>query len=87
MTTKNFWRELKYQIADKLFAYELDEAYDMGIRMGAEYATHVISFRTSLNSEKIKLTKVEKKGYEKAIEVINDCKPQIEEKCKAYLPR
>jgi len=87
MTAKSFWREFKYQIADKLFAYELDEAYDMGIRMGAEYATHVISFRVNLNSEKIKLTKVEKKGFEKAIEVINDCKPQIEEKCKAYLPR
>lgn len=87
MTIRQGWRNFKYAIADKLFAYELDEAYDMGIRMGAEYATHVISFRTSLNAEKIKLTKVEKKGYEKAIDVINDCKPQIEEKCKAYLPR
>lgn len=86
MTIRQAWRSFKYQIADKLFAYELDEAYDMGIRMGAEYATHVISFRTKLNSEKIKLTKVEKQGYEKAIQVIQDCKPQIEEKCKAYLP-
>lgn len=86
MKLSKAWRNLKYQIADKLFAYELDEAYDMGIRMGAEYATHVISFRVNLNSEKIKLTKVEKQGYEKAIQVIQDCKPQIEEKCKAYLP-
>ena len=86
MTIRQAWRTMKYQIADKLFAFELDEAYDMGIRIGAEYATHVISFRTSLNSEKIQLTKTEKKGYEKAIQVIQDCKPQIEEKCKAYLP-
>ena len=86
MTIRQAWRTIKYQIADKLFAFELDEAYDMGIRMGAEYATHVISFRTKLNSEKIKLTKTEKQGYEKAIQVIQDCKPQIEEKCKAYLP-
>lgn len=86
MKIRQAWRNMKYQIADKLFAFELDEAYDMGIRMGAEYATHVISFRTSLNSEKIKLTKVEKQGYEKALQVIQDCKPQIEEKCKAYLP-
>lgn len=86
MTIRQAWRTMKYQIADKLFAFELDEAYEMGIRIGAEYATHVISFRTSLNSEKIQLTKTEKKGYEKAIQVIQDCKPQIEEKCKAYLP-
>lgn len=86
MKISKAWRDLKYQIADKLFAFELDEAYDMGIRVGAEYATHVISFRTSLNSEKIQLTKTEKKGYEKALQVIQDCKPQIEEKCKAYLP-
>jgi hypothetical protein len=86
MTIRKAWRTMKYQIADKLFAYELDEAYDMGIRIGAEYATHIISFRTNLNSEKIKLTKVEKQGYEKALQVIQDCKPQIEERCKAYLP-
>jgi hypothetical protein len=86
MTVRKAWRNLKYQIADKLFAYELDEAYDMGIRIGAEFATHIISFRVNLNSEKIKLTKVEKQGYEKAIQVIQDCKPQIEERCKAYLP-
>lgn len=86
MKIRQAWRNMKYQIADKLFAFELDEAYDMGIRVGAEYATHVISFRTSLNSEKIQLTKTEKKGYEKALQVIQDCKPQIEEKCKAYLP-
>ena len=86
MTVRKAWRNLKYQIADKFFAYELDEAYDMGIRIGAEFATHIISFRVNLNSEKIKLTKVEKQGYEKAIQVIQDCKPQIEERCKAYLP-
>lgn len=86
MTIRQAWQTMKYQIADKLFAYELDEAYDMGIRVGAEYATHVISFRVNLNSEKIKLTKTEKQGYEKALQVIQDCKPQIEEKCKAYLP-
>lgn len=86
MKIRQAWRNMKYQIADKLFAFELDEAYDMGIRVGAEYATHVISFRTNLNSEKIQLTKTEKKGYEKALQVIQDCKPQIEEKCKAYLP-
>lgn len=77
--------ELKYQIADKLFAKELDEAYGMGMRVGAEYAARIISFRVNLNSEKIKLTKTEKQGYLKALDVIQDCKPQIEEKTGATL--
>lgn len=77
--------ELKYQIADKLFAKELDEAYGMGMRVGAEYAARIISFRVNLNSEKIKLTKTEKAGYLKALDVIQDCKPQIEEKTGATL--
>ena len=77
--------ELKYQIADKLFAKELDEAYGMGMRVGAEYAARIISFRVNLNSEKIKLTKTERAGYLKALDVIQDCKPQIEEKTGATL--
>lgn len=77
--------ELKYQIADKLFAKELDEAYGMGMRVGAEYAARIISFRVNLNSEKVKLTKTEKQGYLKALDVIQDCKPQIEEKTGATL--
>jgi hypothetical protein len=74
--------EFKYQIADKLFAKELDEAYDMGIRMGAEFATRTLSFRVSLNSEKVKMTPTEKKGYEKAIQVIEDVKPEIYTRAK-----
>ena len=74
--------ELKYQIADKLFTKELDEAYDMGIRAGAEFATRTLSFRVGLNAEKIKLTKVERSGYEKAIQVIEDTKPEVYTRCK-----
>jgi len=74
--------ELKYQIADKLFTKELDEAYDMGMRVGAEFATRTLSFRVSLNSEKVKLTKAEKQGYEKAIQVIEDTKPEIYNRCR-----
>lgn len=85
MKLKTALSELKYQIADKLFAKELDEAYGMGMRVGAEYAARIISFRVNLNSEKIKLTKTEKQGYLKALDVIQDCKPQIEEKTGATL--
>jgi hypothetical protein len=75
-------REVKYQIADKLFARELDEAYDMGMRVGAEFATRTLSFRVNLNSEKVKMTPTEKKGYEKAIQVIEDVKPEIYTRAK-----
>jgi hypothetical protein len=75
-------RELKYQIADKLFAKELDEAYDMGIRAGAEFATRTLSFRVNLNSEKVKMTPTEKKGYSKALQVIEDVKPEIYTRAK-----
>jgi len=74
--------EIKYQIADKFFAKELDEAYDMGMRVGAEFATRTLSFRVSLNSEKVKMTPTEKKGYEKAIQVIEDVKPEIYSRAK-----
>jgi hypothetical protein len=85
MKLKTALSELKYQIADKLFAKELDEAYGMGMRIGAEFATRIISFRVNLNSEKIKLTKVERQGYLKALDIIQDCKPHIEEKTGATL--
>lgn len=75
-------KELKYQIADKLFAKELDEAYDMGIRAGAEFATRTLSFRVNLNSEKVKMTPTEKKGYSKALRVIEDVKPEIYTRAK-----
>lgn len=75
-------RELKYQVADKLFAKELDEAYDMGIRAGAEFATRTLSFRVNLNSEKVKMTPTEKKGYAKALQVIEDVKPEIYTRAK-----
>ena len=44
MTTLEFLREVKYQIADKLFCKEMDEAYSMGIRVGAEFAARKMSF-------------------------------------------
>ena len=69
--------ELKYRIANFLFAKELDEAYEMGIRIGAEYATRVISFRVGIQEATQELTKTQKIGYDKANAIIQSCKPEI----------
>lgn len=76
MTFLEALKELKYQIADKLFANEMDEAYDMGIRMGAEFATRKLSFEVNLKRN-LKLTKTEERGYDYAIEAIKRVKPEI----------
>ena len=76
MNTREFLSEVKYQIADKLFCKELDEAYEMGIRAGAEFATRKLSFEVNLKRQ-LQLTKTEDRGYEYAIEAIERVKPEI----------
>lgn len=71
------WEEIKYRIADKLFERQLDEAYEMGIRVGAEYATRTISFRVGVKEASQELTKTQKIGYDKANEIVQSCKPDI----------
>lgn len=73
----NDWRELKYRIADIVFATEMDEAYELGIRAGAEYATRNISFQVGLKEAKQDLTKTQKIGYDKAYDIIQSCKEDI----------
>ena len=77
MTLREALSEIKYQIADKLFCKELDEAYSMGIRAGAEFATRKLSFEVNLKRH-LKLTKTEERGYKYAIEAIQRVKPEIE---------
>jgi hypothetical protein len=84
MNLKIDWAELKYQIADKLFCKELDEAYSMGIRAGAEFAARKMSFEVNLKRQ-LKLTKVEERGYQKAIEAIDRVKPEIARSTGAML--
>jgi hypothetical protein len=74
---RHTWRDIKYWIADRLFEYELDEAFRHGMKEGASYATQWLSFRTSINIDRIKMTKVERRGYEKALEVIKDERKEI----------
>ena len=77
-------KELKYSIADLLFGKELDEAYEMGIRVGAEFATRKLSFEVNLKRN-LKLTKVEERGYQYAIDAVERVKPEIEKTTGATL--
>ena len=69
--------ELKYQIADKLFTKELDEAFRHGMQEGAQYATTWITMRVEINKDRIKMSKTQVAGYEKALEVIKDERKEI----------
>jgi len=46
-------REWKYQLAQKFFERELDDAYKMGIREGVEQVTKAITFNMSLRDPHI----------------------------------
>lgn len=79
------WSDFKYEVADFLFGKELDEAYEMGIRVGAEFATRTISFRVDYKEAKQDLTKTQKIGYDKAYELIQSCKTEISKTTGATL--
>lgn len=70
------WSDFKYEVADFLFGKELDDAYEMGIRAGAEFATRKLSFEVNLKRQ-LKLTKTEERGYDYAIDAIKRVKPEI----------
>ena len=61
---------MKYQLAEWLFSKELDEAYEMGIREGANAIHKDILFK--LKTAKIDMTKVRMEGYNKAIEKVEN---------------
>jgi len=70
------WADFKYEVAELLFAKQLDEAYKDGIRIGAEFATRKLSFEVSLKRH-LTLTKVESRGYDYAFVAINRAKEEI----------
>jgi len=77
MTLIETLREIKYQVADKLFCKEMDEAFQMGVREGATFATRMISTDLSVKEMRIQMTKTEKKGYQKAQDLVADCRKEI----------
>lgn len=83
MITREMLKDIKYEIADKLFKKDMDEAFEMGIREGATFATRKINFEASLQLDKIQMTKTEKKGYLKALQVIEDMRKEIKDETGA----
>lgn len=77
MNLKMVFREFKYQIADRVFKRELDETHKRAFIAGVEYAVRNISFDSEIQIDKIQLTKVERKGYEKCQQVIQDTRKRI----------
>ena len=83
MTLREAWREIKYQIADKVFKYEMDEAFQMGIREGATFSTRKISFAVELKADRLNMTKTQKLGYQKAIDIVRDTRAVIKDQTGA----
>lgn len=73
--------EVKESIAEAVFSKQLDEAYKLGMRAGAEYAMTKISFEVKLKNH-LKLTKTEDRGYDRSIEVIERVKADIRSRLK-----
>jgi hypothetical protein len=79
------WKLLKYDIADRLFPKQMDEAYEQGIRIGAEYAARMMSFTIIEAGENTKLTKAQQVGYEVARKAVRDAKKKIHARTGAML--
>ena len=61
---------MKYALAEWLFSKELDEAYEMGIREGANAIHKDILFK--LKTARTDMTKTRMEGYKKAIEKVEN---------------
>lgn len=85
MTFKRKWKLFLYDLADRIFGYQMDEAYEQGIRIGSEYAAHLISMSVEDAGEKEKLTKAQLVGYEVARKAIRDAKKRIHAQTGAML--
>ena len=67
--------ELKYQIADRLFKRELDEAFTSGFSYGQN--TQASQLRVMMEYKKdrereLGMTKTQALGYERCLEVVTD---------------
>jgi hypothetical protein len=64
----------KEWFAERFFESELEEAYALGVREGMRAAAQTISFRVGLRDKD--LTKTQRIGLVKALEVIDDFKAE-----------
>ena len=70
------WTDFKYEIADKLFNAQLDDAFIDGQRSGIEYASRVISMAVT-NLPDAQLTKTQKIGHEASKAAVIEAKKEI----------
>ena len=70
------WADFKYEIADRLFNAQLDEAFRDGQRSGVEYASRVISSAVS-NLADVQMTKTQRVGHEASKAAIVEAKKEI----------
>ena len=70
------WKLFKYEIADFLFKKQLDEAYEQGMRVGAEYASRMLSFSVR-NLDTSKMTKTQKIGHEASMAAVIEAKKDV----------
>jgi hypothetical protein len=85
MKKPNNWKLMKYDLADFFFGKQMDEAYWQGVRIGAEYASRMMSFTVVEAGDNTKLTKAQIVGYEVARKAIKDAKKKITERTGAML--
>lgn len=83
--SKQDWKFFLYDVADRLFPKQMDEAYEQGIRVGAEYAARLISFMVIEAGEKAELTKNQEKGYQVARSAIIEAKKKVHARTGAML--
>ena len=85
MTFKRKWQLFLYDVADRIFGYQMDEAYAQGIRIGSEYAAQLITMSVEDAGEKAKLTKAQQVGYDLSRQAIRDAKKKIHAQTGAML--
>ena len=77
MKLRQVLSDIKYELAEVVFAKELDETHRRAFNAGVVYATRKISFEADINLDKLIMTKTEKKGYEKCLQIIQDAKTRL----------
>tara|TARA_R110000822_G_scaffold262282_1_gene386668 strand:- start:2685 stop:2927 length:243 start_codon:yes stop_codon:yes gene_type:complete len=70
------WKDVRYEIADKLFNGAMDEAFRQGQHSGLEYASRKIGFAVRNLDTKI-MTKTQRIGYDASMTAIAEAKKEI----------
>ena len=70
------WKDIRYEIADKLFNGAMDEAFRQGQHSGIEFASRQIGFAVR-RLELTNMTKTQRIGYDASVTAIAEAKKEI----------